>query len=122
MMELKRKIGPIMALVAAVSLAACGGSSGGGSSDGGNNTPPPGGPVSVTSIGTITGFGSVFVSGTKYEVGASTRISIEDEVETMGDDSVLRVGMKVTVSATDDNGTRTASSIEYDDDLKIGRA
>ena len=117
-MELKRKIGPIMALVAAVSLAACGGSSGGGSSDGGNNTPPPGGPVSVTSIGTITGFGSVFVSGTKYEVGASTRISIEDEVETMGDDSVLRVGMKVTVSATDDNGTRTASSIEYDDDLK----
>ena len=119
MMKLTRQIGPILGLAAALGLAACGGSSGNGSSDGGNNNPPPSnGPVSVTSIGSITGFGSVFVNGTRYEVGASTRIAIEDQPEMMGDDSALRLGMKVRVTAIDDNGMRTASLIEYDDDLK----
>ena len=120
MMKLKRQIGPILGLAVAMGLAACGGSSSGnGSSDGGNNNPPPSnGPVSVTSIGSITGFGSVYVNGTRYEVGATTRISIEDQPEMMGDDSALRLGMKVRVTATDDNGIRTASFIEYDDDIK----
>ena len=117
-MKLSRQIRPILGLTAMISLAACGGgSSGGGSADGGNNNPPTGGPVGVTSIGSITGFGSVFVNGTKYEVGASTRIAIEDQPEMMGDDSALRLGMKVRVTAIDDNGIRTASFIEYDDDL-----
>jgi hypothetical protein len=119
-MNKQRQIGPILGLAAAISLAACGGGSSG--NDAANNpavnNPPAGGSVNVTSIGTITGFSSVYVNGTKYEVDSSTRVSIEDEAETMGDDSALRVGMKVSVSATDDNGIRTAQSIEYDDDLK----
>lgn len=119
-MKLTRQTGPILSMVAALALAACGGgSSGSGSAGGDNNGPPPsGGPVGVTSIGAITGFGSVFVNGTRYEVGASTRIAIEDQPEMMGDDSALRLGMKVRVTAVDDNGIHTASFIEYDDDLK----
>jgi hypothetical protein len=121
MMKFEKTIWPILGLAASITLAGCGGgSSGDGSS---NNTPsgsnpPTGGPVSVTSIGTITGFGSVFVNGTKYEVVSSTRVSIEDEPEMMGDDSALRMGMKVSVSAIDDGGIRTAQLIEYDEDLK----
>lgn len=119
MMKLKRQIGPILGLAAVLGLAACGGgSSGNGSSDGSGNSPPTGGPVGVTSIGSITGFGSVFVNGARYEVSASTRVAIEDQPETMGDDSALRLGMKVRVTAIDDSGIRTASLIEYDDDLK----
>ncbi len=119
-MTLKRQIGPILGLAAAVSLAACGGgSSGDGSTTDGTGGLPPGATtVSVTAIGTITGFGSVFVNGTKYEVNANTVVSIEDEQETTGDDSALRMGMKVRVAAVEDGGVRTARSIEYDDDLE----
>lgn len=119
-MTLKRQIGPILGLAAAVSLAACGGgSSGDGSATDGTGGNPPGATtVSVTAIGTITGFGSVFVNGKKYEVSTNTVVSIEDEQETTGDDSALRMGMKVRVAAIDDRGVRTAQSIEYDDDLE----
>ena len=87
-MKLSRQIRPILGLAAMIGLAACGGSSSGnGSADGGDNNPPSGGPVGVTSIGSITGFGSVFVNGTKYEVAAATRIAIEDQPEMMGDDT-----------------------------------
>ena len=119
-MTKQRLIGPVLGLAAAMSLAACGGGSSGSdsSNNSSGNNPPSGGPVSVTSIGTITGFGSVFVNGVKYEVVSSTRVSIEDEPEMMGDDSALRVGMKVSVSAIEDGGIRTAQFIEYDEDLK----
>jgi len=120
-MNITKALGPILGLAAAIGVAACGGGSSGGDGSNGNptgNNPPAGGPVGVTAIGTITGFGSVFVNGIKYEVEANTVVAIEDEPETMGDDSALRVGMKVHVEATDDNGVRTAQSIEYDEDLK----
>jgi hypothetical protein len=116
MMKLEKVIRPILGLAAAVSLAACGGGSSG--DDSSANDPPTSEPVSVTSIGTVTGFGSVFVNGRKYEVTSSTRVSIEDEADVFGDDSALRVGMKVSVSAIDDGGVRTAQLIEYDDDLE----
>ncbi len=114
-MKFRKQIGPGLGLAALLSLAACGGGSSG---NNGNNNPTAADPTDVTAIGAITGFGSVFVNGTKYEVAASTRISIEDEGETMGDDSALRLGMKVRVSGVDDNGVRTADYIEYDDDLE----
>ncbi len=115
-MKITTQSGPILGLVAMLSLAACGGGSSG------NNTnqpgPAPTGPTAVTVVGSITGFGSVFVNGGKFEVAGNTIISIEDEAETMGDDSRLRLGMKVRVSGVDDNGVRTATRIEFDEDLK----
>ena len=115
-MNTKKLTGPGLGLLALLSIAACGGgSSGNNGTDGG---PTGAAPRAITTIGSITGFGSVFVNGTRYEVAADTRISIEDEMETMGDDSVLRLGMKVRVTGTDDNGRRTATSIEFDEDLK----
>ena len=91
-MKFRNSVGPSLGLVALLSLAACGGSSGNGG-DNGNNGPTGSAPRDITAIGAITGFGSVFVNGARYEVTASTRISIEDEMETTGDDSVLRLGM-----------------------------
>lgn len=115
-MKITRQIGSILGLATALGLVACGGGSSNGSS--GNNTPPPAGPTPVTAVGSITGFGSVFVHGTKFEVAADTVVAIEDEADTLGDDSRLRVGMKVRVAAIDDNGVRTARRIEFDEDLK----
>lgn len=117
-MKFTRLIGPFLGLAAGLVLAACGG----GSSSGGNSTnaPPPPRPAAtpVTAVGAITGFGSVYVNGTRYEVASDTVIEIEDEAETMGDDSRLRLGMKVEIEADDDNGQRTARRIKFDDDLK----
>ena len=118
MMKLKRQIGPILGLAAAISLAACGGGSSNNDSSGNNNPPPPAAPVGVTSIGAITGFGSVFVNGARYGIDSGSIIAIEGQADIQGDDSALRIGMKVRVSALDDNGVRTAQRIEYDEDLK----
>jgi len=100
-------------------LSACGGSS--------STTPetqvptggtPPPTPVVTTVIGTITGFGSVFVNGVKYEVASGTVVSVEGEADVVGDDSSLAIGMKVKLKSTEDNNIKTAEYIEYDDDLK----
>ena len=96
-MKFKRHIGVLSSLVGALSLTACGG---GASSD----NSAPGGPVAtvpteVTVVGSITGFGSVFVNGTKYEVASNTIVAIEGETERTGDDSRLRLGMRIRVSA-----------------------
>ncbi len=72
----------------------------------------------MSSIGTITGFGSVFISGVKYEVEAGTIVAIEGEEETQGDDSALRLAMKVEVSASETGDVRTANRIRFDNDLK----
>jgi hypothetical protein len=97
----------------------CGG--GGGNSEIAN--PPPTAaapqPTPVLASGVITGFGSVFVNGARYEVESDTVVDFEDEAERVGDDSDLRIGMKVRVRAEEDeNGVRVAQRIEYDEDLK----
>ena len=86
-------------------LAACGGSS---------DTAANG---SITTVGTVTGFGSVYVNGVKYETDSSSyRVDDDDAF----DDSALAIGMKVKVKGTvnADGVTGTATSIEYDDDLE----
>lgn len=118
----------ILASLLAASLTACGGGGGGGGGGGDagtGSTPPPSTPPpstpppsGITASGVITGFSSVFVNGERYEVASDTVVSIEDEQDVSGDDSILRVGMKVRVEATEDDNVRTASRIEYDDDLK----
>lgn len=99
----------------------CGG--GGGGNSGMANAPAPAAstpqPTPVTASGVITGFSSVFVNGERYEVESDTVVAVKDEAEQMGDDSALRVGMKVRIHGEeDDSGARTAQRIEYDDDLK----
>lgn len=103
----------------ALTLAGCGGSL-----DTAINEPPPSGvipPPGKTSsvvIGTITGFGSVYVDGVRYDVDNNTVVSAEDEEDVVGDDSTLAIGMKVKLYASSDSETHTAERIEYDDDLE----
>ena len=76
-------------------------------------------PTAVTSSGVISGFGSVFVNGVKHEVESDTVVAIEDEAESVGDDSALRIGMKVRIRAVEgEDGVRIAERIEFDEDLK----
>ncbi len=118
-MNLANLSGQIAVLAVSLGIAACGGSSGYG---GDPSTPPPPPPPSaatgVTVIGPITGFGSVFVNGARYEVGSDTVVAIEGETEVVGDDSGLRLGMKVHIRGSDDGGQRTAERIEFDEDLR----
>ncbi len=88
-------------------LSACGG--GGGDSTAGN--------ASVTSVGRIDGFGSVYVNGIEYDT-SNTTYRVDDE--TGYDDSILAVGMKVRVEGhvNSDNRTGVANSIYYDDDIE----
>ncbi len=95
--------------LAAGGLSACGG---GGSGD---STTSSG--ATISSVGTITGFGSVYVNGVEFETdGASYRVDDSDGF----DDSSLAVGMKVKVvgSINADGLTGTATSVLYDDDVE----
>lgn len=99
----------LSAIAMALALAGCGGG-GGSASDGVTST-------SGTSIGTITGFGSIFVNGIEYETPNSADINLDNDD---GDSSDLRVGMVVTVkgSVNNDGMTGVADSVEYDDELE----
>ena len=108
--------GRFWAVATTVGLTAC--SDGSGTNQTSTLTPPAAGPASVAVIGTITGFGSIYVNGVRYEVRSDTVVDIEGEPETFGDDSRLRLGMKVHVVASNDGGQRSADRIEHDDDLR----
>lgn len=102
----------LTALAAAISLSlvACGG--GGGT---GGDTAGIGGSGFI-STGTITGFGSVFVNGVKFETDSSS-FDIEGVNGTQND---LAIGMVVRVNGTinPDGVTGTATSIIFDDELQ----
>lgn len=103
----------LSALASAVTLtlAACGGGTGGGTGDiagiGGSG---------YTSTGTVTGFGSVYVNGVKYETD-STEFDVEGISATQNE---LAIGMVVRVEGTvnADGQTGTASRIVFDDELQ----
>ena len=94
-------------------LAGCGGS-------GGSDAPAtPGGPTATdrTTVGQITGFGSIYVNGIEFDtVGAS--YEVDDAMAS--DDDALAVGMVVKVegSVSADGLTGTAYSVSYDDDIE----
>jgi len=118
-MNSKRLTSSILGVAVLAILTACGGGSSSGTPPVGTTPPPPtAAATAVTAVGSITGFGSVWINGVKYEVENDTIIAIEGEADSIGDDSVLRLGMKVKVKGQEDNGVRTAQSIEFDDDLK----
>ncbi len=99
--------------------AACGG---GGSS--GNDSEPtvPVGDASeaVNAVGIVTGFGSVFVNGERYQVDGTTTVNVEGDGERLGDDSALKLGMKVRIDAreTSDGSGIVATSIAHTSDLR----
>jgi hypothetical protein len=97
--------------VAVVGLAACGG--GGSSSDG---TPQSAAQdVPVISSGAVTGFGSVFVNGERFETSSAT-FTINGKPGTQAD---LRVGHVVTIHGHRDGAGRcTADRIDFDDLVK----
>ena len=101
-------------LIGAAAIAACGGDNQVAGIDGrGANPPPPPVAVSVVSVGTITGFGSVIVNGIRYETG-SAAVTVDGNV---GAESDLAVGQVVIVRGTlnSDGTTGVASQIDYDD-------
>jgi len=72
-------------------------------------------PVSKTTSGVITGFGSVFINGVEYETDDAT--FVVDGVE--GGEELLKLGMVVSLDGSDNaDGTGTALSIEFDDDVE----
>lgn len=100
----------LFAMLAALSIATLGITSCGG----GGGTTSTG--TQVASKGVVTGFGSVFVNGVKYDT-TSSGVIIDDSSATA--DS-LKVGMVVKVKGVlnDDGVTGSASSIEYEDSLE----
>jgi len=71
----------------------------------------------ITSTGTITGFGSIFVNDIEFFTDSST-FDVDDNPDLTEDD--LAIGMRVTVKGTlnADGVTGTATSVTYDDTLQ----
>ena len=105
----------IATLVLSALIVACGGGGGGSVAGGGI------GGTGITS-GSVTGFGSVFVNGIKFETDGASRSVVDDTDVSDGtdDDTVLGIGMVVTIVGTvnADGVTGTADSIEYDNDIE----
>ena len=95
-----------LSLLTALAIVACGGGSDvAGVGSGGTGS---------FSVGTITGFGSVFVNGQRYD-DESASVSDEDGPRNRSD---LRLGMVVTVQGSvSASGSATASSIVFDSEL-----
>jgi len=90
-------------------FAACGG---GGSSSYSSSSTPAGKSSTIVTYGTITGFGSVFVNGTRFDV-SSAAVSDNSRSATADD---LKVGEMVRLEAEDrhDGGLPRALHIERD--------
>ncbi|NCO50941.1 MAG: hypothetical protein GW875_02445 [Deltaproteobacteria bacterium] len=71
--------------------------------------------VTVAARGTITGFGSVFVNGTEYFTDNATRINVNGLA---ANETALRIGMLVDVQATQNGNQTTATSINYQGNLR----
>ena len=104
-----------------ISLAACGGGGGGGSTPVSSTTPPPvtqPEPIPVeVKLGTVTGFGSIFINGIRYETDDDTEYG-KDDSDASEDD--FAVGMMVRVRSRSQNaiGERIAERVEYDEDIE----
>jgi Domain of unknown function (DUF5666) len=111
---IRRLLAGAMTLATAALVAACGG--------GGGDTAGVGtGGTGSFSVGTVTGFGSVFVNGIRYEDNGARLVDDDGKVKVLGtDDNPLKIGMVVEVTGSvDDSGTvRTATKIAYGAEIK----
>ncbi|MBN8493129.1 MAG: hypothetical protein J0M00_17105 [Burkholderiales bacterium] len=102
-----------LSLMLAALIAGCGG--------GGDVAGVGTGGTGSFSVGTVTGFGSVFVNGVRFEDNGARVLDDDGTVKVLGvDDNPLRVGMVVEVAGSvDASGTvRTATQIAYGAELK----
>ncbi len=116
---LRRALG----VCALIVLAGCGGGGGvvasggvggtGGGAGGGAGGNGGVGGTGVVALGAISGFGSVVVNGTHFDVTAQTQIKIDDEDTASAED--LELGMVVEIVAYQDTntGVTKAQSITY---------
>jgi hypothetical protein len=93
--------------VLAGALVACGGSGGG---------TPPSTTTTGSSVGPVTGFGSVFVNGKRFNTN-NVSFSSDDGIE-MEDHLEKGMIVKVNGSWDDSTGEGEATEIEYDDTLR----
>ncbi|MGB5728840.1 MAG: DUF5666 domain-containing protein [Thiogranum sp.] len=91
-------------------LAGCGGGGGGGTDSVSASTSS--GTVGISS-GTITGFGSVFVNGVKFNTDNASIFRGDDQ---LNDVRELEIGMLVRVEGSIDD--RVASSVRFEEDVK----
>lgn len=102
---------------------ACGGGGGGGSTTGGSGNTLDA-SVTSASLGSIEGFGSIFVNGIEFETeGAEVEIeneTIESCSPSASDNCGLQIGMVVLLeNAFDDSGDpTTVTKIKYEDNLE----
>ncbi|MCB1914241.1 MAG: hypothetical protein KDG52_00770 [Rhodocyclaceae bacterium] len=93
-------------------LAACGGGGGGGTTVIGGGT----GTASDTTVGAISGFGSIIVNGVRFEDNAAR---VNDDSGNSISSSDLRLGMTVEIRGSiGDDGTGTATDISLFSELK----
>lgn len=100
----KTSIATALGIAVSVMISGCGGSSS--SSD---SVDEP-----AASRGVITGFGSIYVNGRRYETDNAS-FNVDDNAGTEGD---LRVGMVVTVVGTLGDDGYVADNVVYDNELK----
>ncbi len=98
-------------LLAIITLSTGCGGGGGGSTLAGI------GGTGKTVSGTITGFGSIFVNGVEYDID-NAAISINDDSSPALSQADLRIGMVVTLTASDDGTVGTATRVIYDNEIK----
>ena len=107
-----RRLAGALTLAGAALLAACGG--------GGDSAGIGTGGTGSFSVGPVTGFGSIFVNGVRYDDNGARLVDDDGTVKVLGsDDNPLKVGMVVEVSGSvDDNGVRRAAQIAYGAEIK----
>lgn len=114
--RLWRRLSTALTAATVMLVAACGG--------GGEGTDIAGvgtGGTGSFSVGTVTGFGSVYVNGVRYEDDGTRVIDDDGNVKVLGtDDNPLKVGMVVEVTGSvDDSGTvRNATQINFGAEIK----
>ncbi len=115
MINSARKMKLAAALAAALSVAACGGGGGSEAQPPASSAPPPASAARIGASGVITGFGSVYVGGVRYDTAGA---EIEFEDEGLGAEDDLRLGMKVSIEGERIGEQHRADRILYDDDLE----
>jgi hypothetical protein len=106
----------VSSIAAILGIAACGGGGGSDVAPPQNPPPPPVTTTSTVSVGTITGFGSIFVNGIEFATDG-TSFTVDDNP---GTESDLRIGQVVRVTGTiDDNGsTGSADDVVFDNEVE----